>query len=212
METTTHNADTSGDLMLVVGPDKQVIQASSKVLSLASPVFARMLGPRFMEGQSLLGKGSLRNSAVSPTELRLPDDDPEAMILFCDTIHFTKHATRNIGYPLLAKVASLSDKYDCSLALSSVSDIWLSNFKGSKKGESCYVRMLWLSYALGNHCAFSRISTEMIRECSHDDLVRQKHDEDCKSLPRTIIGKFTPDTSMTWCSETQLILTQRFCR
>ena len=196
MEGTFYDADSAGDLMLLVGPDKELIRASSKVLSLASPGFARMLGPRFAEGQSLLKEGSLGNSAVSLTEVPLPDDDPEAMILFCDTIHFIKHATRDIGYPLLAKMASLSDKYDCSLALSSVSDIWLSNFNGSKEGESCYVKLLWLSYALGNHCAFSRISTEMIRKCSHDDLVRQKHDEDCKSLPKTVIGKFTPGTSM----------------
>ena len=198
--------------MLLVGPDKELIRASSKVLSLASPVFARMLGPHFAEGQSLLEKCSLGNSAACPTEVTLPDDDPEAMILFCDTIHFTRYATRDIAYPLLAKMASLSDKYDCSLALSSVSDIWLSNFRGPEEGESWYVRMLWISYALGNHRAFSRISQEMIREYSHDDLLRQKHDEDCKSLPEMIIGKSTPGTSMTWWPDTQLILMRRFCR
>ena len=198
--------------MLLVGPEKELIRASSKVLSLASPVFARMLGPHFAEGRSLLEKGSLGNSAACPTEVTLPDDDPEAMILFCDTIHFKKHATPDVAFALLAKMASLSDKYDSSLALSPASEVWLSNFQGSKEGEGCFAKMLWISYALGNHRAFSRISTEMIRECSHDDLVRQKHDEDCKSLPETIIGKFTPGTSMTWCPDTQLILTRRVCR
>ena len=180
--------------MLLVGPDKEVIRASSKVLSLASPVFARMLGPHFAEGQSLSEKGSLANSAVSPTEVTLPDDDPEAMVLFCDTIHFKRHARPDIAFPLLTKVASLSDKYEISLALSSMSEVWLSNLKGSKEGESCFVRMLWISYALGNHRVFSKISREMIHMCSHDELARQKHEMDCTSLSETIIGKFTSST------------------
>ena len=212
MAATSHEADSAGDLMLLVGPDKELIRTSSKVLSLASPVFARMLGTHFAEGQSLLEKGSLGNSAVSPTEVTLPDDDPEAMILFCDTIHYKQHATPVIAFPLLAKMASLSDKYDCSVALSSVSDIWLSNFRGSKEGEDCYVRMLWISYALGNHRVFSKISRYMIHEYCRDDLARHKHDENCKGLPETVIGKFTPGASMTWWPNTELILTRRVCR
>ena len=174
--------------MLLVGPDKESIQASSQVLSLASPVFARMLGIHFAEGQSLIERGSLEDSAVSPTEISLPEDDPEAMILFCDTIHFKKHATPDIAFLLLAKMASLSDKYDSSLALSSVSEVWLSNFEGSKEGEGCFAQMLWISYALGNYRAFSKISRKMIRECNHDELARQKHEMNCTSLPETIIG------------------------
>ena len=104
MAATSHEADSAGDLMLLVGPDKELIRTSSKVLSLASPVFASMLGTHFAEGQSLLEKGSLENSAVSPTEVTLPDDDPEAMILFCDTIHYKKHATPDIALSLLAKM------------------------------------------------------------------------------------------------------------
>ena len=201
MAATSHDADSAGDLMLLVGPDKELIRTSSKVLSLASPVFARMLCTHFAEGQSLLEKGSLGNTAVSPTEVTLPDDDPEAMILFCDTIHYKKHATPDIAFPLLAKIASLSDKYDSSLALSPVSEVWLSNFKGSKEGEGCFAQMLWISYALGNHRAFSRISRKMILVCNHDELALQKHEMDSTSLPETIIGMFTPSTAMTWCSE-----------
>lgn len=212
MAGTFHNADSAGDLMLLVGPDKELIRVSSKVLSLASPVFARMLGPHFAEGQSLLEKGSLENSAVSPTEVTLRDDDPEAMILFCDTVHFKRHATPNITFPLLAKMASLSDKYDSSLALGSQSEVWLSNFKGSKEGESCFMKMLWISYALGNHRAFSSISREMVRLYSHEELARQKHEIDCTSLPETVISKFTSSTLMAWRSDTQLTLARRVSR
>lgn len=197
MAGTSHDADPAGDLMLLVGPDKALIRASSKVLSLASPVFAKMLGPHFPEGGSLSEQGSLGNSAVCSTKVTLPDDDPEAMILFRDTVHFTKRATRDIALPLLTKMASLSDKYDCSMALSSVSDVWFSNFRGSREGEDRYVRMLWISYALGNHCVFSKMSRYMIHEYCCDDLARHKHDENSKGLPEAIIGKFTPGASMT---------------
>ena len=194
MAGTLHGTDPAGDVMLLVGPDKVSIRASSKVLSLASLVFDKMLGPHFAEGQSLLEKGSLEKSAVSPTEVTLPDDDPEAMILFCDTIHFRKHATSDIAFPLLAKMASLSEKYDCSLALGSVSEVWLSNLIGTLEGESCFAKMLWISYALGNHHAFARISREMIRVCTPSDLARQKQEMDCTSLSETIIGRFTSST------------------
>ncbi|KAK0515883.1 hypothetical protein JMJ35_001917 [Cladonia borealis] len=187
MAGTLHGTDPAGDVMLLVGPDKMSIRASSKVLSLASPVFDKMLGPHFAEGQALLKKDSPEKSAESPTEITLPDDDPEAMILFCDTIHFRKHATSDIAIPLLAKVASLSEKYDCSLALGSVSEVWLSNLEVTKEGEGCFAKMLWFSYALGNHRAFARISRKMIRECTPNELARQKQEVDCTSLPETII-------------------------
>ena len=212
MAATIHDADSAGDLMLLVGPDKEFIRASSKVLSLASPVFARMLGTHFAEGQSLSDKSSLGNSVVSPTEIALPEDDPEAMILFCDTIHYKRYATPDIAIPLLAKMASLSDKYDSSLALSSSSEVWLSNFQGSKEGENCFAEMLWISYALGNHRAFSRISRGMTRVCNRDELARQKHEMGCTSLLEKVIGMFSSSASMTWCPATQLIPTRRLRR
>ena len=180
--------------MLLVGPDKVSIRASSKVLSLASPVFDKMLGPHFAEGQALLKKDSPEKSAESPTEIALPDDDPEAMVLFCDTIHFKRHATPYIEFSLLAKMASLSEKYDCSLALSSGSEVWLSNLKATKEGKSCFVKLLWISYAMGNDRAFARISREMIRVCTPDELARQKQEMDCTSLSETIIGELTSST------------------
>ena len=189
-----HDADPTGDVMLLVGPDKKSIRTSSKVLSLASRVFDKMLGPHFVEGQSLLREGSLEKSAASPTEVTLPDEDPEAMVLFCDTIHFRRHATPDIAFPLLVKLAFLSDKYDSSLALSSESEVWLSNFTGSREGGGCFLKMLWISYAMGNYRAFSRISREMIRVCSHHELARQKHEMEDTTLPETIVGKFTSST------------------
>jgi hypothetical protein len=42
--------DTTGGLLLVAGPEKQPFLVSSKILKLASMVFAPMLAPVFKEG------------------------------------------------------------------------------------------------------------------------------------------------------------------
>jgi hypothetical protein len=53
---------------------------SSKVLSLASPVFAALLGPKFLEGDHL-------RRGVSPI-IELHDDDPTAMALICNILKY----------------------------------------------------------------------------------------------------------------------------
>jgi hypothetical protein len=70
--------DPDGDVLLQVGSSepKAHLLVFSKVLSLASPVFAVMLSPRFKGGIGL----RLGNSC----EIPLPEDDLEAMTLLCD--------------------------------------------------------------------------------------------------------------------------------
>jgi hypothetical protein len=47
----TINLDPSGDVVLMLGETS--LRVSSKVLSVASPVFRAMFGPHFQEGESL---------------------------------------------------------------------------------------------------------------------------------------------------------------
>lgn len=74
-------ADPEGDLVLLVGSEATPIRVSSRVLSLASPVFAAMLGPNFAEAQPLSDNVS-REWTVS-----LPDDDLHAMQRLCRFLH-----------------------------------------------------------------------------------------------------------------------------
>ena len=80
--------DSDGDVLLDCGgtPTYQ-IQVSSKVLSLASKVFAAMLGPNFQEGQPLqVETTDLKRKR--PIEIKLLDDHWEAMLTLCRVLHY----------------------------------------------------------------------------------------------------------------------------
>jgi len=80
--------DPAGDVYLVCGLETEgpaiTLRVSSQIMSLASPVFRTMLGPRFEEGTRLTRSGSV--------EVLLPDDDAEAMTLICNILHHRQHA------------------------------------------------------------------------------------------------------------------------
>ena len=194
-----HDVDPEGDLILAVGPDRTPIRVSSKVLGLASPVFNKMLDSPFAEGRLLSKRASLRSSTVPPIQIDLPEDDPEAMIMFCNTVHIKRQATPDISLPLFERMASLSDKYDSSLALSSGSEVWLSRDKSCNGGQIRYARMLWIFYALDNHCAFSRISRTMIRFYNEDELRKQVREIESTSLPVKVISKLALVAIMLCC-------------
>src|SRR5277367_6787997 len=87
--------DPAGDVLLQVGSSepKAYLLVSSKVFSLASPVFAAMLSPQFKEGNSL--------SSGNGCEITLPEDDPEAMTLLCNCLHFrTDQIPTELEFPL----------------------------------------------------------------------------------------------------------------
>ena len=176
--------DPTGDLILLVGSkDKsKSIQVSSKVLSLASPVFAAMLGPRFAEGQALPA-----TKPSSPITLTLPEDDSEAMVWFCQTIHFERQLDPELSLPLLAKLATLCDKYDASLAFLSWSEMLLSDFEDST--EASWSEFLWMSHAFGNHNSFWRVSRALMRGYTAEELEKQRPEIEKSSLPATILGK-----------------------
>lgn len=181
--TTSNNADPAGDLVLLVGSEQVSMRVSSTVLSLASPVLAAILSPKFAEGHALGMKKGL-------ITINLPEDDPEAMAWIFNTLHFRQQMTSEVSFPLLEKLAVVCDKYDMSVALGSWSEVWLSRFTGSKDGEDCFAKMLWISHAPGNHHAFWRISRDMIRAFSTDELREQVNMIKDSSLPEAVIGEY----------------------
>ncbi|KAK8066157.1 hypothetical protein PG997_012904 [Apiospora hydei] len=90
---------------------------SSRVLSLASPVFAKMFGPESKDERELRSRGQLR--------LRLDDDDPEAVELLLCVLHFHSSAIpRRLEITKLLPLARLCDKYDCCEALMPWASQW----------------------------------------------------------------------------------------
>ena len=138
------DADPEGDLVLVIGSGEaqKSIRASSKVLSLASPVLAAMFSPRrFSEGSAL--------SSSNPPEIYLPEDDPEAVTLFCHLIHFREYQGSQKEAPSfnhLLNMALFCDKYDATLALNPWCELWLP----SKERDGQYRNILALAYAFKN--------------------------------------------------------------
>lgn len=137
-------------------PDGKVhLLVSSRVLTLASPVFAAMFNSQFREGLS-------NRTASRGPPIPLPDDDGPAFLIFCAAIHYqTDQVPRNLSLACLENLGIICDKYSCAKALAPWSDIWLK-----MEIEHLIVkdikRSLFAAYVLDSPDAFSRISWEMI--------------------------------------------------
>lgn len=183
------DADPAGDLLLVLEtaedgrPTQSSIRVSSKVLSLASPVFAAMLSPRFAEGQALLTSTSPEISSIS-----FPDDNSEAMIWLCKALHFRKDLTVDIEFSLLRELAILCDKYDLVGALNPWSHSWLRQWPGSS-GVDDHAELLWISYALGNEDRFWHTSRNLMKLYTADDLAAFQNERSTAVLPDRLFGK-----------------------
>lgn len=97
----TNVIDPEGDVVLICGETE--FQVSSKVLTLASPVFRALFGPSFAEGQP----GSSKVSRI-----RLYDDDAESMRVMCAVLHHKCAGANGIGLERLERLAIVTDKYD----------------------------------------------------------------------------------------------------
>ena len=97
--------DPQGDVILICGEIE--LQVSSKVLSLASPVFQALFGPNFAEGQPTSSKAS---------RIQLHDDDAESMRLMCAILHHKCASANGIGLERLERLAVVTDKYDVRIS------------------------------------------------------------------------------------------------
>ncbi|KAK8066156.1 hypothetical protein PG997_012903 [Apiospora hydei] len=106
--------DPDGDVTIEINcprcDEVRRFQTSSQVLSLASTVFSKMLGPNFKEGHQLRKDGRVTTT--------LHDDDPGALEMILCALHYHPNApTTAIRRELLVPMALFCDKYDCSRAL-----------------------------------------------------------------------------------------------
>jgi hypothetical protein len=96
--------DPDGDVYLC--SDQFKLLVSSKVLSVASPVFKKLFGPHFAEGCQV--------SSTSPGSISLFEDDAVAMLTLCHVLHHQAYkVTTKPSFTFLEKVAVAADKYDC---------------------------------------------------------------------------------------------------
>ena len=157
------DADPAGDVVLKLGSGDGVtlIRVHSKVLSLASPVFAAMLSPRFAEGRSLEDKKGLFNST---TTIDLPDDDPTAMSLLCKILHYKEDAAQQAFHPLdnLMKLAVICDKYNMSKTLSPWCHVWVDPYYRVHGFDTFEIAEI--SYGLAHHEYFWKSTRDILRQ------------------------------------------------
>lgn len=199
------NISATGDIILVVGSaDSEDFQplrlrVQSAILREASSVFKAMLSPPWIESQEI--------SAESPKEVHLPDDDPMAMEIICEGLHFMNTFTDRIMFPAsnLLDAAILIDKYDLVRPMKRDTDVWLeSSIQHYRYPPNDLLYALAAAWVLKAEDSFSRLSwTLMVTyQGSYAHFLSDDALQDI--LPSQIVGKHTsiwmvnhPDSGMT---------------
>jgi hypothetical protein len=175
--------DKRGDVRLELVTDgKRVgsLLVSSHVLSLASPVFEAMFNGNFAEGQGL--------SAALPKSVALPDDDPNAVTLFCEITHMQlANTTDTVSISRLADLAVLCDKYQCTEAVSSWARVEIAQ-KLSFPDAPAFEKLLFITYVLDLPLEFGQVSSRL----TYDRIITISYQTATHStdlMPLEMIGK-----------------------
>ena len=130
--------DPDGDVMLELS--NITLRVSSKVLSLASPVFKAMLGPNFSEG--IPTETGLRT-------IKLPDDNSALVHYLCCILHHRyNYLEVDVDISLFQGLTLLTDKYDCVKA---VQHWGINCLRKLLKEGKCH------NFHLGDHPQYSRL-------------------------------------------------------
>lgn len=136
-----------GDLILIVGERGAKLRVHSQALRFASKVFYDMFGPNFSEGQEL--------TWASLKEIRLEEDDCDAMRAICCVIHHRNDLLDDISPEVIVQIALASDKYDLGNTLMLARRKWLeaTDNKGTLR-DTAY--LLTAAYIFRDTGAFNR--------------------------------------------------------
>lgn len=166
-DTSIEEIESQGDILFLVGPKEKQVRVHSLTMVRTSPVFAKMLGPNFSEGQSLANRG------IEPVEIKLPEDDPCAFVFICSAVHGISLDNMPDSKQLL-DVAIMADKYDFIKALKYASQCWIQEFIDLTKSDDLW-RVLVSAYILDCARGFQRASRQLIffQKGSCWDLMKQ---------------------------------------
>jgi hypothetical protein len=174
--------DSSGDAVLAVGgPDiHRTVRflISTKVLSLASPVFAKMFGPNFQEGHKI--------RCGERIQVELEEDDSLAMEVILKALHYHKPNQCPVDAERLASIAVHCDKYDCTGALSSWISYWLNNLTPITRRPEDLGFLLLAAYNFDDAEQFKEISARALRDLTLDFPLAWKSYNILSLLPENI--------------------------
>lgn len=178
-------ADPMGDVILLLGNGSVGVRASSRVLSLASLVFAAMLGNRWLGEKSL--------STTEPATIPLPDDHIGAITRLCRVLHYQCDMNEPIEFNTFENLALLCHKYDFGRAILPWTNFWIERFRTSRHcgpGSHHSLRFLYISYAFGNHEAFYKCYADYLVKVERDDIVDKRPNHG---------GPLDKDGCCPWC-------------
>lgn len=155
-EVSVTDIDPNGDIIIELSTKQKTrLLVSSKVLTLASPVFGKMLSSHFKEGLS-------NHANEEKTLISLPDDDADAFLVVFNIIHHRNNQVpKNLPTDCLENFAIICDKYDLSNALAPSSAVLLQTSVGTSPAQD-FNKLLFAAYVLDVPEAFSRISWEIL--------------------------------------------------
>lgn len=146
--------DQDGNVIIVTEDQSAVSRrrflVSSKVLSLASPVFAKLFSPHFSEGAKV--------AHSSCPELTLHDDEPAAMGIIFAILHYQELKEMTHMTPKsLAILAIHCDKYDCVKALRPWVSTWFRDLQSQPTVED-YGHLLLAAHFFRSSVHFSELT------------------------------------------------------
>ena len=149
-----------------------MLLVSSTTLSNASKYFATLFGPRFSEGQD-------QRSPDNPKQIRLPEDEPQAMLDLCMVLQGRRTDFSNAVPPLTTRILQLAvvvDKYQCAEILhlqnKAILLAWLNHWKITSFEQ--HGDILAASYLLRQARSFIEVTKRMILE--HHETYSGLHD------------------------------------
>jgi hypothetical protein len=160
-----------GDVVLVVGPRNVRLRIQSQFLRCASKVFGAMFGPTWSEGQGL--------SKESPREVRLVEDDADALRIICCVIHHRNDDVPQYLTPRkVLQIAIEADKYDLNVALKYARAQWLKPRGSPERVDIGY--LLAAAFLFGDMDMFVANTLALILhyngsylECLDDEITSQ---------------------------------------
>ena len=175
-----HEIAPGGDLLLFVESIHSVestkLLVSSETLCAASPVFRKMLGPDFAEGDKFRKH---KSSSSAPFDLLHPHDEPVGMLLLCAALHKRDDLLPDIIYNRtcprqLLEFATMVDKYDCASQVKDIAGKWLvlwSNIDvATTAGMDYFVTAAIAAYKLDHAEAFAGITSNLLKQNTKKNL------------------------------------------
>ena len=174
--------DYVGNVVLIVegeSPNTAKFLVSSKVLGLASPVFAALFSENFSEGGQII--------EGNRPEITLRDDDPAAMQKILGILHY-KNPGDEMDAKMLAALAIHCDKYTCIRALRPWIKNWFASI-GSMESTD-YGLLLLAAHFFRMPDSFAWVSSKAQKDLTLDVLLTWEVHEHLNLLPHVVISMY----------------------